>query len=286
MNMSLALQALKVIFLLFLTFGTAEVALADPIDDSEDVPATADEIQFINRVIDQVKSAVPPLDGWKQEVAVRASGNMVKKDREVLIYERARNYPLKISIHFKFHLITAAESDRTAMEKQTILSIQELQQQMMEAAMSGDRAKMEQLQQQMSETMRMQMEAGAMGQAVGVTPMPPAEKKTEFHVQVTINGDGAKIGKQYDTSAPGVSHASRIDNNKKNYRGYKYYLGGWEVSEADRKNWRIVFPKQVQTADNHLRALVVYANVYGDRKSVEDYVKSSLDLNGLASLRD
>ena len=37
---------------------------------------------------------------------------------------------------------------------------------------------------------------------------------------------------------------------------------------------------------DHLRALVLYANVYGDRESVESYVKNSLNLKELNNVLD
>ena len=64
------------------------------------------------------------------------------------------------------------------------------------------------------------------------------------------------------------------------------YVGGWNVSEFDKKNWKTTFPKSVQTPANHLRALVLYANVYGDRESVESYVKNSLNLKELNNVLD
>ena len=106
-------------------------AVADPIDDAEDLPATAAEMQFINRVVDQVKAAVPPLEGWNRNVSVTASGNTVREGKQVLIYERARNFPMEINMQLSFKRITAAQKKQAVEEK----SAQELQQEMMNAAM-------------------------------------------------------------------------------------------------------------------------------------------------------
>lgn len=257
-------------------------AFADPISDDEGSPATAAEIQFINRVIDQVKAAVPALDGWERDLSSSLQGGF-RQGEEILIYEYDRKIPLRLNLGFKFHRITAAEKKVAAQEKYA----QELEKEMMEAAMSGNLEKMQQAQLQLSAMMQKQMEE-AMGQGAGGEPgsQPPPGKPTEFYVRILVNDGGEHIGKKYDMTAPGVTHAFRLDKNKKDYLGYKYYLGGWEVSEFDRVNWKVIFPKSVQTPANHLRALVLYANVYGDRESVESYVNNSLDLKGLNSVLD
>jgi len=255
----------------------AGTAVSDPVSEAEDVPATAAEMQFIDRVIDRVKASVPPMDGWSQDVSVTASGNTVREGRQVMIFENARNFPLMLNVQINFQRITAAQEQRAVEER----SAQELQQEMMAAAQSGDMEKMQRLQGQLAAMMQAQMTAGPMGQAAGVTPMAPAEKPVKFYVQVIVNGEGEHIGKQYDMAAPGVTRAFRIDKGKDDFLTYKYYLGAWDVSELDKRNWRVVFPKSIQTPGNHLRAMVVKAEVYGDRESVEKYVKSSLDINGL-----
>jgi len=252
-------------------------AVSDPVSDAEDVPATTAEMQFIDGVIDQVKASVPPIDGWSQEVSVTASGNTVREGEPVMIFENARNFPLMLNMQINFQRITAAQGKRAVEER----SAQELQQEMMAAAQSGDVGKMQQLQGQLAAMMQAQMTAGPMGQAAGVTPVAPAEKPVKFFVQVIVNGEGEHIGKQYDMTAPGVTHAFRIDTGKDDFLSYKYYLGAWDVSELDQKNWSVVFPKGIQTPGNHLKALVVRVNIYGDRDSVESYVKNSLDLAGI-----
>ncbi|GBE14969.1 MAG TPA: hypothetical protein ENH32_01125 [Proteobacteria bacterium] len=255
-------------------------AVADPIDDAEDLPATAAEMQFINRVVDQVKAAVPPLEGWNRNVSVTASGNTVREGKQVLIYERARNFPMEINMQLSFKRITAAQKKQAVEEK----SAQELQQEMMNAAMSGDTQKSEQLQQQLAVMMQAQMTAGPMGQAAGVTPITPLEKPTKFYIQVIINGEGEHIGKEYDMPMSGVTHAFRVDKGKEDYLSYTFYLGAWDVSELDRKNWKVIFPESIQSPAKHLRAMVVRVNLYGDRDSVEGYLKNSLDLGRLNRL--
>jgi len=255
-------------------------AVADSISDAEDVPATAAEMQFINRVINQVKESVPALEGWERTMSSLASGNSVREGKPVMIFENARNFPLKINIQLNFQRITAAQEKRADEEK----SAQELQQEMMVAVNAGDMQKVAKLQQQIAVMMQAQMTAGPMGQAAGVTPMAPLEKPTKFYVQVIVNGEGESIGKEYDMTVPGVTRAFRIDKGKDDFLSYKYYLGAWDVSELDKRNWRIVSSEGDQTAANHLKVLVTRVNVYGERDGVEGYVKSSLDLNGLKSI--
>jgi len=257
-------------------------AFADPVSDAEDVPATAAEMQFINRVIDQVKAAVPPLDGWNRDVSVTASGNTVREGKPVLIFENARNFPLKINMQLNFSTITSAQREMAATEK----SGQQLQQEMMDAINKGDMERVAKIQQQIRVMTQAQMTSGPMGQAAAGVPVTPVKKSTRFYVQVIVNGEGEHIGKQYDMTVPGVTHAFRVDKGKEDYISYKYYIGAWEVSELDKRNWKVLFPKHMQSAATHLRALVLSANVYGDRESVEKYVKGSLDLKGLKNVLD
>lgn len=276
------------ITLLFLT-GFTGVAMADAISDFEDVAATAAEMQFINRVIDQVKAAVPPLDGWELTMDAHSwGGKAIKEGRTAWIMEVSRNYPFVLSMHFKFHHITSAEKKKATEEKQSAQTAETIQEEMRAAAMSGDVEKIQQLQLQLNTMLQKQMEGSVFGQAARGEPVSPAveEKVREFQVQVTVNRGGEHIGKQFDMPMSGVTRAFRVEKNNKAYLSYKYYLGSWEVSELDRKNWRMVFPKSVQTPANHLRTLVLFTNVYGDRESVEEYVKNSLDLRGLKGVLD
>ena len=274
-----------ILTLLFLT-GFTGVSMADPVSDAEAVPATAAQMQFINRVIDQVKAAVPPLEGWERNLSSYLADDQggFRQGEELKLFEFVRNAPLKLTFNIKFHRNTAAEKKQAVEEKST----QELEKEMMAAINIGDMEKVQQLQLKQASMLQKQMETGVFGQAAKGEPgsQAPREKAAEFFVTVVVNGGGERIGKQYDMSVPGVTHAFRVDKNNKDHLGYKYYIGGWDVSELDKKNWKIVFPKHLQTAANHLRALVLYTNVYGDRESVEKYVKGSLDLNGLNSVLD
>lgn len=256
------------------------LALADSVDMTEDVPATAAEKQFIDRVVDHVKAAAPAPGGWSRDVGVTASGNTVREGKPVMIYERSRNFPLKINLQLDFNKVTAAQEKRASDE----MSAQQLQQEMMNAAMSGDTKKTQQLQQQLAAMMQAQMTAGPMGQAVGVTPVASAEKPLLFHVQVVVNGEGESIGREYDHDVPGVTKAFRVDKGGESFVSYKYYLGAWQVSDLDRKNWRIVSPEEGPDAQNHLKALVISVSVYGDRDSVENYVQNLLELDMIKRL--
>lgn len=249
-------------------------AVADPIDDGEDLPATADEVRFIEEIVSAVNEAVPAIEGWHREVSVYASGNQVREGKPTLIFSRARDFPLKVSVSVNFREITNTDRKQAAEKK----SAQQLQEEMMQAAMRGDTARMEELQLELAAMMQASMEAGAMGQATGKTPIQPRENPKKFHVQVIVNGEGETIGRDHDFDVPNVTKAFRVDKGSDDHLSYKYYLGAWEVSEFDKKNWRVVDPADAQTAENHLKALVAFVNVYGDRNSVEDFVGNRLDV--------
>ena len=255
------------------------LAAADVFDE---VAASPAEVDFINRVVEQVKVSVPAIDGWERNISVYTSQRSVRDGMQLMIYEGARDYPMNVSIELNFKTITEADRKQAAEEK----SIEALQQEMMTAAQSGDIDKMAELQLQLGTILQSQMEAGAIGQAAGLSPIKPKEQRTEFYVQIIVNGDGEHIGKQYDVAVPGVKKAFRLDKGNSDHLGYKYYMGAWAVSEFDAKNWRIVFPVADQTPANHLRALVLFATVAGDRESVESYTANALNLEGLNDVLD
>jgi hypothetical protein len=257
-------------------------SIADSIDDAEHLPATAMETAFIERIIAEIDSSVPPIDGWVRDVKASVTGNAVRDDEPLLIYERAREVPLYVAVRLDFRSITREDERNATAQK----SAEELQQELMAAAMSGDAKKTEALQQELAAMMQAQMEAGPMGQAVGVTPVKQEEKPLQFYVAVIVNGDGETIGKKYDITAPGVVKAFRNDNPDRNEVSYKYYIGDWAVSELDKRNWRIVSPAEAQNAANHLRAVTAAVTVSGDKASVESYINDSLSLNGLNRMVD
>lgn len=258
------------------------MAAADPVDEMQDVPASVAEIDFINTIVEQIKVSVPPIDGWERTISVYTSQQSVRDGMQLMIYEGARDYPLNVSIRLNFKTITEADRQQAAQDK----SNQQLEKEMMAAVQSGDVEKMQQLQAQLMVSLQAQMEAGSLGQAAGLSPTKPKEQRTEFYVQIIVNGDGEHIGKQYDVAVPGVTKAFRIDKGNSDHLGYKYYLGAWAVSEFDAKNWRIIFPAADQTPTNHLRALVLFATVAGDRESVESYTANALNLEGLSDVLD
>ena len=272
-------QFLTVFLLLPFLACLAGTAAADVIDE---VAASPAEVDFINRVVEQVKVSMPAIDGWERNISVYTSQRSVRDGMQLMIYEGARDYPMNVSIELNFKTITEADRKQAAEEK----SIEALQQEMMTAAQSGDIDKMAELQLQLGTILQSQMEAGAIGQAAGLSPITRAEEPTKFHVQVIVNGDGEHIGKEYDIAAPGVTKAFRIEKGNDNSLGYRYYMGAWKVSELDAKNWRIVSPAADQTPANHLRAVVLFVNVDGDRESVERYVRNSMDLEGLNGVLD
>jgi len=274
---SLPQQCLTMLLMLTILPCFPGMVAADPIDEMKEVPASAAEIDFINSVVDQVKASVPPIDGWERTVSVYTSQHPVRDDMQTAIYESARDYPLRVSIRLNFRTITEMDRQQAAQDKST----KQLEQEMMAAAQSGDMEKMQQLQAQLMVSLQAQMEAGPLGQAAGLSPTKPREERTEFYVQIMVNGDGETIGKQYDVAVPGVTKAFRLDKGNNDHLGYKYYMGAWAISEFDAKNWRIVFPAADQTPANHLRALVLFATVAGDRESVESYTANALNLEGL-----
>lgn len=257
-------------------------AVPDPIDDAVDLPATPEETRFIDVIVSAVDEAAPEIDGWQRDVDVYASGNAVHEGQTTLIYSRARDFPLKVSVQVNYRQLTEADAKEAAFQQ----TGEQLKEQMMAAAMQGNVAEMERLQQEMAALMQSRMEGGAMGQAAGVTPMQPREKPKKFHVQFIVNGEGESIGKQYDFAAPDVTKAFRVDKGSDDFLTYRYYLGDWTISELDQKNWRVVDSADAQTADNHLRALVASVSVYGDRDSVEDFVGKRLDLARLNRVVD
>jgi hypothetical protein len=275
-------QRLAMLLMLTVFLCLSGMAVADPVDDMGDVPASAAEIDFINRIVDQVKEAVPPLDGWQRNISVYTSQSSVRDGTQPMIYEGARDYPLNVSIRLNFKTITEADRQQAAEKK----SNEQLEQEMMAAVQSGDVEKMQQLQAQLMVSLQAQMETGSIGQAAGLSPTKPKEQRTEFYVQIIVNGDGEHIGKQYDVAVPDVTKAFRLDKGDSDHLGYKYYMGAWAVSELDAKNWRIVFPVADQTPANHLRALVLFATVAGDRESVESYTANALNLEGLNDVLD
>ena len=73
-------------------------AVADPISDDEGSPATAAEMQFINRVIDQVKAALPPLEGWERNLSSYLGDDQggFRQGDKVKIFEYERKIPLRL----------------------------------------------------------------------------------------------------------------------------------------------------------------------------------------------
>ena len=132
-----------ILTLLFLT-GFTGVSMADPVSDAEAVPATAAQMQFINRVIDQVKAAVPPLEGWERNLSSYLADDQggFRQGEELKLFEFVRNAPLKLTFNIKFHRNTAAEKKQAVEEKST----QELEKEMMAAINIGDMEKVQQLQ--------------------------------------------------------------------------------------------------------------------------------------------
>lgn len=263
-------------------FATCGMATADELDDGEDLPATSEEVEFIHAIVAAANEATPELEGWHREVRVTAGGNTVRDGKPILVFSRSRDYPLLVGVRVAYREITDADRQQAATEK----TAEQLQREMMEAGMAGDMAKVQQLQQELAEVVQASMAAGAMGQAAGVTPIEAREDPREFQVSIIVNGDGESIGKEYDFDVPGVTKAFRSTKGNADVMSYKYYLGPWEVSELNARNWSVTDPDDAQTAENHLRAIVAMVSVFGDPPGVEDYVDNHLQLPVLNRMVD
>ncbi len=257
-------------------------AAADPVSaDPEDVPATPAQRRFVERIVEQVKAAVPPLAGWHRRVSATASGNPVLEGRPVMIFHRAVNVPLRVNLQLVFERVTEAERETAATRK----SAEQLQQELVAAAMQGDVQRMEALQRELQALMQGHMTKGPMGQAAGLSPPRPVEKPPRFTVTVVVNGEGAVFGKTYEIPAPGAAKAFRVVGRDGRRVGYDYFLGRWDVdTTTDQVNWRL--QPAAQTPANHLRVVVVQVALNGDREWVERYVETALDLDGIRGLLD
>lgn len=284
-NVSQRVSTVTLKLLVFTCF--AGVAAADSVNF---VPANAAETSMISRVIEQIKASVPPIEGWTQTIDISAAGHPVRDGARLMVSENARNYPVYISIRFDFQEITAAEKQKEAGEKSTgerqQKTEQELLQDMMAAAASGDSQQLEKIGRQITAMAEAQLAAVPTDMSTDMRPEIPAEKPAEFYVQVKVNAGSETIGKMYDIVVPGVTKAFRIDGASGDMRTYKYHLGTWQVSESGAKNWKIDIPASDRVAANYLRTLVLFALVRGDKDSVEAYVSNAMDLQGLQNVLD
>lgn len=258
------------------------LVVADEIYEAQLEPATTAQAEFIDRIIAQVDASVPPIDGWTRELRAMVSGDTVRDGERPLIDVQLQESPLIIALKVEFKSITAEDEREANVQK----SSEQLQEELMAAAMSGDTQKMDALQQELAALMQSHMESSGLGQAAGMSPVRPMEKRRLFYVNVTVNGEGENIGKKYDIDQLGVTKAFRIDSDNPEQLRFRYYLGGWEVSELDERNWRIASPAEHQNSANHLHALTARVTVYGDRRTVEDYVTRTLDLKTLNQMVD
>jgi len=102
-------QCLTMLLMLTVFLCFPGMAAADPVDEMKEVPASAAEIDFINKVVNQVKASVPPIDNWERTVSVYTSQRSVRDGMQTKIYESARDYPLNVSIRLNFKTITEAD---------------------------------------------------------------------------------------------------------------------------------------------------------------------------------
>jgi len=102
-------QCLTMLLMLTVFLCFPGMAVADPVDEMKEVPVSAAEIDFINKVVNQVKASVPPIDNWERTVSVYTSQRSVRDGMQTKIYESARDYPLNVSIRLNFKTITEAD---------------------------------------------------------------------------------------------------------------------------------------------------------------------------------
>ena len=170
----------------------SSIALGDPLDDGEYVPATDAEIQFRTDGISRIAAAVPPLEGWEEDIR----DNHPQEEEPHLIFDRARNFPMTVSYRVDFRETTAVDTQKAANQK----TGEQLKQEMKEAMASGDTKKMQEIQLELMTMLQSQMTAATSG-----APMQPGEEPKKFHVQVIVNGEGETIGNKYDHDVPGVT---------------------------------------------------------------------------------
>lgn len=258
----------------------ASSSVADAVDTAENVVATEAEASFINEVIAVLNSAVPAPEGWNAETSFRVSGNTIKEGRPIMIYEPARDSPLLMKFSFNFRQPTETQQITASAQK----SGQQLQQELMAAYQRGDHQKAQQIQQEL-----MALSTAGLAQMNKQIHSPgnsPKKKQPRIQVQVNFHGDGEVSSKALDIETPpGVVYAKSImSGTKGDTPFYTYYVGRWEVTSFDKKNWSIKFPKSLQTSENHLKAMVATVTVSGSAGAVEDYIKTSLNLRKIASI--
>ncbi|WP_169709458.1 hypothetical protein [Deferrisoma camini] len=257
-------------------------AVADPLGtDGEDVPATAGELRFLEMVVKRVEASLPVPAGWKREAEVVVSGYPVLEGEPVRIFYRAWKGPLRIHLLFWFSKITETERKQAAARK----NAEELQQEMIAAAMRGDTARVEELQQQLGALVRSQVLEGPMGQAAGAAPSRPTESPSRFSVNVVVNGQGQTIGKKYEVAVPGVLKAFRVAGGKEGQAYRTYYLGRWDVSSR-QSNWKVQAFRGDYVPANHLKVMTISLELAGEEAVVDRYARDLLDLGGIRSLLD
>jgi hypothetical protein len=267
-------------------FTLAGIAAADPIADSKTRSATAGELQFIERVDKELSVLFPsPGEGWKVHWNLYKGQISVRPEKDVEFYGSESSSPVRLLWNIKFRLPSSVEAKAEKQEKEYTRSMEEIQQELMAAIGARDSAKAERLQLEMAQATQAQMESlmANMG-TIGAPKQKKVPTRTakEFMVTVSLNEGGEHIGKQYDTPTPGVTKSFRIE--RKGKVTYKHYIGEWDVRELNRTNWKIVFPKRLETAGNHLRSLALFVSIYGEKELVEAYVKEHFNSKGLNAM--
>ena len=262
------------------------VATADPIADNKTRSATAGELQFIERVDKELSAMFPsPGEGWKVYWKLYKGQISVKPGKQVEFYESEESRPVQLLWNVKFRLPSSVEAKAEKQEKEHTRNMEEIQEELRDAIKTRDGDKAERLQREMARAQQAQIESlmANMG-TIGAPKQKkvPTRPAKEFMVTISLNEGGEHIGKKYEVSTPGVTKSFKVE--RKGNVKYKHYIGEWDVRELNRTNWKIVFPKRLETAGNHLRSLALFVSIYGEKELVEAYVKEHFNSKGLNAM--
>ncbi|MFQ5737344.1 MAG: hypothetical protein ACE5GY_10875, partial [Thermodesulfobacteriota bacterium] len=233
-----------------------------------------------------------PGEGWKVDEmrveklkAVPEASTYLNDDgSNAMFYEYECGEPVRLSWLVKFRLPSSTEVKETTDREQYNRSMEEMQQELMKAVMSGDTARMERLQEEMGKKTTGLVAPALNPCAFAVRPASSERPAKTFQVTVELNKDfGGRIGKKFEVSMPGARRAFRIDSGK--MRTYKYFLGDWDVT-SKRKDWVIAMPGGRRTAANHLKTLNIYVKISGEREVVDAYVRDRFRPGALKALLD
>ncbi len=251
---------------------------ADPVGGENTRAVTKAEDEFIEKNGNAIIEFFPtPGEKWDVEARIARGAyesGEIDKFRE--------NFPLNFRVKIKYHERTGSEIKEAEEKENYEVSLDQLQQKMMEAVSRGDMKEMERINEQMAAIQSGANQKG-MEKAMDTSSTPEeAEVGREFKVVVEVNSGGETIGKQFEHPAEGTAKSFKIERS--NNAKYKYYMGNWDVSEADARNWSIRIPKNLRIPGNHLRLLNLKVTVSGDKDAVNRYMADHFPTGKLKSL--